>query len=271
MGNYITIDTIYIMRLNNAEYLSFNNDFLNLIPLDKDDEGGSDRPEIESINLRSVQKGSSALGLSADFLNRYEQEVSLLADVVDESRIAQETEVADLHEKNRDALASYITTRISRAKTLPIEAEREAGKNLYKVAKPYMNIIRLPVAQETEKIKGLLIDLRKPENTSYVTALGLDSYLLELEKENDAYVAATRQRTESRAANQKDSGATIRLRIDELYKEATLLAQSFSIAVPSEAATTFIKNLNQLIKETTTAYNQRGSRKKTTDDKPEIL
>lgn len=261
MGNFTTIDTIYITRLNNAEYLSFNNDFLNLIPLDKEDGGEDDRPVIDSIHARNILKGSSALGLSAEFLNKYEHEVALLADVVDESRIAPETEVADLHEKNRDSLASYITTRIARSKSLPIEAERVAGKSLYNVAKPYMNIIRLPVAQETEKIKGLLIDLRKPENAPNVTALGLDSYLTELEKENDAYVAATRQRTESRAANQKDSGAAIRLRIDELYKEATLLAQSFSIAVPSEAATTFIKNLNQLIKETTTAYNQRGSKK----------
>lgn len=38
MGNYTTIDTIYLTRLNNAEYLSFNNDFLNLIPRGKEDD-----------------------------------------------------------------------------------------------------------------------------------------------------------------------------------------------------------------------------------------
>lgn len=36
-----------------------------------------------------------------------------------------------------------------------------------------------------------------------------------------------------------------------------MLAQSYSVAVPSEAATAFVNNLNQLITETTTANNQR--------------
>ena len=43
------------------------------------------------------------------------------------------------------------------------------------------------MAQETAKIKGLLLDLRKDENKPYVTTLGLDAYLAELEKENNAY------------------------------------------------------------------------------------
>lgn len=270
MGNYTKISKLYFDRLNNAEYLSFHNSLLNIIPRDAEGGGEDDRPVIESIRLRSILKGSSALGLSAELLEKYEQEVNLLADVVDESRISQETEVAALHETNRDSLASYITTRIARAKSLPIEAEREAGKFLYNVAKPYMNIIRLPVAQETEKIKGMLIDLRKPENAPSVTALGLDKYLTDLETENNAYVAATQRRTESRAANQKDSGAVIRQRIDELYDDAAILAQSYSIAVPSETATTFINNLNQLIKETMTAYNQRGTKNKPEDDRPII-
>ncbi len=36
-----------------------------------------------------------------------------------------------------------------------------------------------------------------------------------------------------------------------------MLAQSFSVAQPSAAATTFVSNLNQLISETVTAFNQR--------------
>jgi len=39
----------------------------------------------------------------------------------------------DALEANRDNLVIYITTRISRAGTLPLEAERDAGKFLYKV------------------------------------------------------------------------------------------------------------------------------------------
>ena len=189
-----------------------------------------------------------------------EKDVLALADVVDESRISQETEKAELHEKNRDNLVVYITTRISRAGTLPLEAERDAGKYLYKVIKPYIGIARLPVAQESAKIQGLLIDLRKDENISYVETLGLAAYLDELEKENNAYISLTSQRTQNRAANKKESGAVLRERSDGYYEDLVMLAQSYSVAVPSEAATAFVNNLNQLITETTTANNQRKKR-----------
>ena len=45
------------------------------------------------------------------------------------------------------------------------------------------------------------MDLRKDENVSYVTTLGLDAYLAELEKENNAYITLTSQGTQSRVAN----------------------------------------------------------------------
>ena len=271
MGTYKKIQTLPLTNLNNAEYLAFLNSVLNLVPAPT---GGGDRPEIESLDADVRSSGSSALGLSAEFMQTLEDNVMLLADVVNESRISQETEEAAVHETNRDNLVIYITTRISRAGTLPLEAERDAGKFLYKVIKPYIGIARLPVAQETAAIQGLLIDLRKEENATYVTTLGLDAYLAELEKENNAYAALTGKRTQNRAANKKDSGEVIRKRLDEQYDDLVMLAQSFSVAQPSAAATTFINNLNQLISETVTAYNQRSKapRKKGEDsgDRPEI-
>lgn len=114
-----------------------------------------------------------------------------------------------LHDTNRDNLAIYIITRISRAGTLPLEAERDAGKYLYKVIKPYNGIARLPMAQETAKIKGLLLDLRKDENKPYVTTLGLDAYLAELEKENNAYDRLSQQRVQNRTTSKKESGTNL--------------------------------------------------------------
>ena len=255
MGTFTKIKTLPLTNLNNAEYLAFLNSVLDLVPAPT---GGGDRPEIESLNA-DVQAAneSPSIGLSAQFIQTFENDIMLLADTVDESRIAQETEQAAVHEANRDKLIIYITTRISRAGGLPLEAERDAGKFLYKVIKPYIGIARLPVAQETAKIQGLLIDLRKGENATYVTTLGLEAYLAELEKENNAYIALTSARTQSRAANKKDNSATIRQRLDSQYDDLVTLAQSFSIAVPSEEATTFVSNLNQLISETVTAFNQR--------------
>lgn len=274
MGNYKKILTINLVHLNNAEFLAYMNAVLNLLPAPSGGDSG-DRPEIESLDDGVRTGGSPDLGLSPQFLDTYEKDVLALADVVDESRIAQETEEAAVHEKNRDNLVVYITTRISRAGTLPLEAERDAGKSLYKVIKPYIGIARLPVAQETAKIQGLLLDLRKEENKTYVTTLGLDAYLTELEKENHAYIALTNQRTQNRAAGRKESGIVLRKRIGEYYDDLVILAQSYSVAVPSEKAAMFVNNLNQLISETITAYNQRkkGSSSKEeggSSDRPEI-
>ena len=247
MGTYTKIKVIMLYTLNNAEYLAYMNSVLALLP--PPSGGEEDRTDELSLDKEVQASGAPDIGLSKEFVNAMEKDVLALADVVDESRISQETEKAELHEKNRDNLVVYITTRISRAGTLPLEAERDAGKYLYKVIKPYIG-----------KIQGLLIDLRKDENISYVETLGLAAYLDELEKENNAYISLTSQRTQNRAANKKESGAVLRERIDEYYEDLVMLAQSYSVAVPSEAATAFVNNLNQLITETTTANNQRKKR-----------
>lgn len=126
-------------------------------------------------------------------------------------------------------------------------------------------------SQETAKIKGLLLDLRKDENKPYVTTLGLDAYLAELEKENNAYDRLSQQRVQNRTTSKKESGANLRKRIDVYYDDLTLLAQSHSVAKPSEKATAFIAALNQLIAETTAAYNQRMASAKKPAPAPEPM
>ena len=125
------------------------------------------------------------------------------------------------------------------------------------------------LAQETAKIKGLLLDLRKDENKPYVTTLGLDAYLAELEKENNAYDRLSQQRVQNRTTSKKESGANLRKRIDVYYDDLTLLAQSYGVAKPSEKATAFIAALNQLIAETIAAYNQRMAASKKPAPAPE--
>ncbi len=234
MGSYTKIKNIATYLLNQAEYLAFMNGVLGIVA----------KPE--------------AIGVSADFIAEMEAELEKLADVVNESRIAQETEAAAVHEANRGHLASYVLTRISRSGTLPLEAERDAGRFLYKVVKPYFGIARLPQAQKSAAIGGLLIDLRKDENMPYVAVLGLEGYLSELENENNAFMELSATRTKNRAANPLESGTKVRKRIDFLYDDLVTLAQAYSIAKPTEEAAAFVGNLNRLIFETLTAYNQRG-------------
>ena len=157
MSTYTKIKTLPLSLFNNAEYLSFMNHVLDLA---NGNSGDGDSESPDEISLLTDSDGIPELGLTKEFLDTYEADLLAMADVVDESRTSQETEQMTLHDTNRDNLAIYIITRISRAGTLPLEAERDAGKYLYKVIKPYNGIARLPMAQETAKIKGLWICAR---------------------------------------------------------------------------------------------------------------
>ena len=262
MSTYTKIKTLPLSLFNNAEYLSFMNHVLDLA---NGNSGGGDSESPDEISLLTGSDGIPELGLTKEFLDTYEADLLAMADVVDESRTSQETEQMTLHDTNRDNLAIYIITRISRAGTLPLEAERDAGKYLYKIIKPYNGIARLPMAQETAKIKGLLLDLRKDENKPYVTTLGLDAYLAELEKENNAYDRLSQQRVQNRTTSKKESGANLRKRIDVYYDDLTLLAQSYGVAKPSEKATalspTMTPTTDSITPATPTCHQRTRSRK----------
>ena len=141
MSNYTKVKNIMLYVLNNAEYLSFMNHVLDLA---NGNSGGGDSESPDEISLLAGSDSIPELGLTKEFLDTYEADLLAMADVVDESRTSQETEQMTLHETNRDNLAIYIITRISRAGTLPLEAERDAGKYLYKVIKPYNGIAASP-------------------------------------------------------------------------------------------------------------------------------
>ena len=74
-----------------------------------------------------------ALGLTAEFVSAMQADVEALAEVVSESRIAQETEESEVQDKRRDMTATYVTQLITNASKSPIAAESEAGNALYKV------------------------------------------------------------------------------------------------------------------------------------------
>ena len=202
------------------------------------------------------------MGLSAEFMNEFEQEIEMLADVVDETRIAPETETMNANDKLRSSVTTFITSNIANACKSPISTEATAGNELYKVIKPYIGIAQLPVDQKTVKIKGLLLDIRKEENAQYVTDLNLTTYLNELETANNAYMASMQQRLRTRAALKRESGSAIRERVNTMYENLAILAQSYNIVQPTAETTKFVNELNELIAQTTTAYNSRSKRPK---------
>ena len=89
MSTYTKIKTLPLSLFNNAEYLSFMNHVLDLA---NGNSGDGDSESPDEISLLTGSDGIPELGLTKEFLETYEADLLAMADVVDESRISQETE-----------------------------------------------------------------------------------------------------------------------------------------------------------------------------------
>lgn len=267
MGTFLKFSNPILAHYNTAEYLSFLRRFRALLPFPKKNE--DDRPVIESLNL-DESNGVPSLGISAELLAKLDQVIAQLTELNNQSRASLESAQLISLDKQRDNVGVYVLNRINRSSSLPLQAEREAGNTLKLIAKQYVGFYDLPLNQETETINGLLFDLRKADNAAAVQTLGLTPYLDELERLNNLYDSTSMQRSAARLANAVENSKIVRARGNEIYDDMTSLAFAWSLANPSAEATDFIRNVNALIVEAQTAYNQRKGQKKTGDDRPII-
>lgn len=266
MGTFLKFSDPLFSRYNSAEYLNFLRRFRGYLPFPEED----DRPVIESLALDETG-GVPLLGIPPELVAALDEVIEQLTELNNQTRANLETEQLSDTDKQRDNVGVYILNRINRSSRLPLQSEREAGKSLALLAKPYTGFYELPVAQETETIKGLLFDLRKAEHAAAVQTLGLTPYIDELERLNNLYESLVAQRAATRLVNAVDNSKIVRAKGDAVYDDMTSLAFAWSLANPSDEANAFIRNINALIADAKTAYNQRiGKKKKPEDDRPVI-
>lgn len=259
MGTFLKFKDAGLTTYNNAEYINFLNRFRELLPSGQEEE---DRPGI--LSLREAV-AVPALGISAEQVQQMDDYIGQLTELNNQSRISQETAQRTELDRQRDSIAAYLLNRISTAAASPMEEERKAGLYLANVVKPYSGITRLAMNQETETIKGFLVDLRKETSAASVAALGLTSCMDELERLNDSFAKLTSQRFIAKANNTPENSKTVRAKANALYEDMTDLAFASSLLNPSEEATLFIRNVNALIDEFQTALHFRKSQTKDKD------
>lgn len=229
----------------------------------------------EYLNLMTRTKewldavGFAALGIEADVMERFEQLLGLLGNLVARSYAQAETpEMAEL-EKQRDALGLYIIDNVRNAQNVPIANSADAAKSLWLDLKPYEKFYSMPNQQETMMVNGMVEDLKNEKNAPYVATLGLTSYVDELATVNTRYAELTSQRTSQRNAEKTADSATLRKEMDQLYDYITTVAFCESVAKPTDATARFISELNAVIDEINALYNQRmGLTKKTDEETP---
>lgn len=229
-------------KLNNAEFANFMTRFSELV-----EDAGTVEEDAET----------SVLGFEwADYLV-FKGNLSTLTDLVKKSRTSLQTEEMDSIDRQRDNWIMFFFSALRTEKKSPIVTRQQAANTLYKVTNPYEFCYRLANQQETAEINGLLMDLKKTENTSLIRLLGLEEVITGLEETNAMYANLTQQRTHDQATNQLEETKTLRGRMGEYYDYMVNVAFAHSICHPSEVIDTFIKDLNGQVNEARALYNMR--------------
>ena len=249
--------------------------------------------EVLSINGSFCSKFSNAL--HTGFHNRIYQRINeeedktkihvddalfteygnLIADETElnrESRVSAVTgELAEI-DAERDGLVSYLLNTISAAAAAPLATVKAAGVALEAVTRPYKKIQTAANDAETNLIDGLLNDLRKSENSPHVLTLNLSDGLSALDDANRRFVKAQTERTATRVANQRTAMKEVRLQTDAVYQRICDLvyASELLCAVPEDLPVieALIKDINGIVFEYKTSYNQSQGQKNKKDDKP---
>lgn len=253
MHKIIKIKTLDLYNLNNAEFKNFMERFFKLIP----NKAGEERPGELSLLNEGENMNSEFVGITDADKAAFNADMLLLTDVVNQSRTSDNTALLLNLDKRRDPLVSFIINTVSVGRKSPNPAYGQASISLYNTLKPYRGIQNIPLQQETAQIKGMLYDLDKPENKPKVTLLHLDETVEELRDVNDEFDELSNERTNERAANAVETAKEIRNRLSQQYDDISTTIFAYSIVNPSDEATLFITQLNQLIDETRAAYNLR--------------
>lgn len=255
---YIRVEEINLVRLANAEFMNFMERFLSLLPLEAEGE-----PE-------SGEMGAPKLSITAEQVTEAKGYLAQMNDLTRIPQMKAETKPKEEVDRKRDSLISLLFSRVKTSRSVPIEAESKAAEQLYIVISPYRGIGKLPYNQETEMIKGLLLDLRKLENSEAVRTLGLDAYVDELDncnKQFEALVKTADMKNSELGFNEQMRD--LRVAMTDLYREMTDYAFATNLLNETEESLYFMSGLNALIHDVESIYKQRlNSRKKKEEEKP---
>ena len=170
----------------------------------------------------------------------------------------------------------YLLQEMKNAGRSPIVTKQKAGAALGPIADAYVGIQNEAQDTETGSIRGLIIDLRKPENAPHVTTLGLDEVVDKLEEINDRYDSERKALSAKTKSDQKANSREVRpqtdaiaLRILDLIYASELLCdvESGDLAFIEEE----IDNINIIIGEFRTRHNMsQGQKKSNQKEDPDL-
>ena len=235
MATYTKINDLNVAKLNNAEYTFFMQRVADL------------------VTTATAEK----LGLTTVLTDAFRANIDRLTDIVAQSRVSDETaQIAEV-DKQADDLIVYLMAAFRTGKSSPITAQRTAATALYNATRPYIGCQKLPQGQQIQAMRGLLVDLAKPDLAAHVKTLTLEPVVARLAEVTSAYAALIDARAASQSANHLDAAKTVRTETDPQYDEIATRAFATSVVTPAADTAAFVTALNKLIADTDAAYNQR--------------
>lgn len=179
----------------------------------------------------------------------------------------------DEEEAERDRLLSMLFFMVSNAMGSTKGNTKSAAQKIDIVLRPYKGIQNQADDAETSLIKGLLVDLRKEENSEAVAALNLEPILTNLETTNNAFDLAKNERTAENALSQNGTTVEVRKKTDAIYQDICTLVYASALMATGEEDREFcisiIDEMNRVIANFKTSYKQSQAQKEARKKKEE--
>lgn len=236
MTSLVKISPLSLKKLNNAEYGAFMDSFAQLV-----EQGTIAKLGIAEAD-RTAFKANLSKMIDANMQNRKDELSDKLAECDEE----------------RDQLLSYFFKRIRAELDSPDKETRAKARTLGFAAGKYYGIEKKANRQETQLIKGLLVDMEKAEIKTLLEHFNLYTLLPKLKKLNEDYESFLEHRTNEGVLVNYIATKPLREEMNAQYEVFTTKLFALNLITPVPETQQAIADLNKLIKATTIAWKQRN-------------
>lgn len=226
--------------------------------------------------LTSLLDRAEKLHVSDELMAEFKSFIDLENDLMKEAKKLVNTSARQDTDKGRDDVVVYLLQEMKNAARSPIATKQKAGVALSPIAEAYTGIQNEAQDTETVSIRGLIIDLKKSENASHVTTLGLDDVVAKLEEINEQYDRERKELSAKTKAEKKANSDVIRPQTDAVLRRILDLIYASELLCDEETGDlAFIEeeidNINIIIGEFRTRHNMsQGQKKSNQKEDPDL-
>ena len=211
------------------------------------------------------------LGIPEELKNEWKESIDTERENNLEAQASVNSELLLKKNEERDRLLKYIFGVVRNGLLSPEKEKSDAAMRLNVVMNPYAGIRNESFDRETMHVDGMLIDLKKTENATDVSKLGLSSDITKLETLNKEFDALYSERAKKRADNKLPKTLAVRSRTDAIFERILIVLQYKYVygttPVEPELIAKLIARFNERAEDIYASYKQGQAIKKAAAEK----